>query len=116
MRKRRAFCVWCQRGAGQLEVAREPEHPEDAIPIYERKGEALIDKRNDAGFRDAVKLMVHVESRYVRVERPDAFAKFVEHVRSDPRTRDEPDAARRLEGLVARRERTVPVNNVHLSQ
>ena len=66
----------------QLARARESEHPEDAIPIYEREVEALIAKKNDAGYRDAVKLMVHVESLQVRVERPDAFATFVEHVRA----------------------------------
>ena len=87
----------------QLARARESEHPEDAIPIYEREVEALIAKKNDAGYRDAVKLMVHVESLQVRVERPDAFATFVEHVRADPRAQDEPAATCRRERLVARR-------------
>ena len=33
----------------QLARARESEHPEDAIPIYEREVEALIGKKNDGG-------------------------------------------------------------------
>jgi uncharacterized Zn finger protein len=66
----------------QLARARESERPEDAIPIYEREVEALIDKKNDAGYRDAVKVMVHVESLQARLERPDAFATFVERVRA----------------------------------
>ena len=65
----------------QLARARESEHPEDAIPIYEREIEALIDKKNDTGYRDAVQLMVHVESLHVRLQRRDAFATFVERVR-----------------------------------
>ncbi len=35
----------------QVARAREGEHPADAIPIYEREVEALIDKKNDAGYR-----------------------------------------------------------------
>ena len=66
----------------QLARTRESEHPEDAIPIYEREVEALIDKKNDAGYRAAVKLMVHVESLHVRLARPDAFATFIERVRA----------------------------------
>lgn len=66
----------------QLARAHESEHPEDAIPVYARGVEALIGKKNDGGYRDAVKLMAHVESRHIRLERREGFAKFVEHVRS----------------------------------
>jgi uncharacterized Zn finger protein len=76
----------------QLAWARESEHPEDVIPIYEHEVEALINKKNDAGYRDAVKLMVHVNSLHVRFECPDAFAMFVERVRA-PRCTQRPAAA-----------------------
>ena len=66
----------------QLARARESEHPEDAIPIYEREVEALIGKKNDGGYRDAVKLMAHLESLHIRLERRDAFASFVERIRA----------------------------------
>jgi hypothetical protein len=57
--------LWMRRAR-----ARGTGHPADAIPIYEREVEALIDKKNDAGYRAAVKLMVHVESLQFRLERP----------------------------------------------
>ena len=66
----------------QLAWARERAHPEDAIPIYEREIETLIEKKNDSGYRAAVKLMAHVESLQARLERTDAFADFIERVRS----------------------------------
>ncbi len=66
----------------QLARARESEHPADVIPIYEREVEALIAKKNDGGYRDAVKLMARIESVYVRLGRPDAFATLVERVRT----------------------------------
>ena len=66
----------------QLARARESEHPEDAIPIYEREVEALVGKKNDGGYREAVKLMVHIESVYVRFGRREAFASFVERIRA----------------------------------
>ncbi len=66
----------------QLARARESEHPEDAIPIYECEVEALIGKKNAGGYRDAVKLMAHLESLHFHVESRDGFTKFVEQVRS----------------------------------
>ncbi len=66
----------------QLVRAHESEHPEDAIPIYEREVEALIGKKNDGGYRDAVKLMAHLESLHIRLERRDTFASFVEQIRA----------------------------------
>jgi len=66
----------------QLARAREPGRPEDAIPAYEREVQALIAKKNDGGYRDAVKLMAHVESLHARLGQPDAFARFVERVRA----------------------------------
>jgi uncharacterized Zn finger protein len=71
-----------QRLLMQLARARESEHPEDAIPIYEREVEALIGRKNDGGYRAAVKLMAHLESLHIRLGRRDAFASFVERVRA----------------------------------
>ena len=33
-------------------------------------------------YRDAVKLMAHLESLHIRLERRDAFASFVERIRA----------------------------------
>ena len=66
----------------QLARAREQSHPDEAIPIYEREVESLIDKKNDAGYRDAVKMMVRIESLLTDLERPDVFVSFVERVRT----------------------------------
>ena len=48
----------------------------------EREVESLIDTKNDAGYRDAVKMMVHIESLLIDLKRPDAFESFAERVRT----------------------------------
>jgi uncharacterized Zn finger protein len=66
----------------QLAYVRERAHPADAIPVYEREIETLIDKKNDAGYRSAVKLMARVESLHDRLDQPEAFAAYVQEVRA----------------------------------
>ena len=83
----RAWQVASEHGCHQrlwmhLARAREQSHPDDAIPIYEREIESLIDTKNDAGYRDAVKMMVHIESLLIDLKRPDAFESFAERVRT----------------------------------
>jgi hypothetical protein len=82
-----AWRVAAERGCDQrlwmqLARAREREVPLDAIPIYEREVDTLIDKKNDAGYRAAVKLMTHIESLQARVDCPDAFVAYIEQVRN----------------------------------
>jgi uncharacterized Zn finger protein len=82
-----AWRVASERGCDQrlwmqLARAREQAHPDDTIPIYEREVESLIDTKRDAGYRDAVKVMVHIKSLLTDLERPEAFEGFVERVRT----------------------------------
>ena len=82
-----AWLVASERGCHQrlwmqLARAREQSHPDDVIPIYEREVESLIDSKKDAGYRDAVKMMVHIKSLLTGLGRPDAFEEFVERVRT----------------------------------
>jgi uncharacterized Zn finger protein len=44
-----------------LARAREATHPTDAIPVYERTVESLIDKKNAKAYSEAVKLMARIE-------------------------------------------------------
>jgi uncharacterized Zn finger protein len=44
-----------------LARAREADHPADAIPIYQRTVETLIDKKNAKAYGEAVKLMARLE-------------------------------------------------------
>lgn len=44
-----------------LARARETTHPADAIPVYERAVETLIDKKNAKAYGEAVKLMTRIE-------------------------------------------------------
>ncbi|MFN7149432.1 MAG: SWIM zinc finger domain-containing protein [Microthrixaceae bacterium] len=44
-----------------LARAREADHPADAIPVYQRTVEALIDKKNAKAYNEAVKLMARIE-------------------------------------------------------
>jgi uncharacterized Zn finger protein len=82
----KAWRVATERGCHQrlwmqLARAREREDPLDAIPVYEREIDALIDRKNDGGYRSAVKLMTHIESLQARLDRPDAFVAYIEQVR-----------------------------------
>jgi uncharacterized Zn finger protein len=60
--------AWCEAQLGgcdeswwmQLAAAREKEFPADAIPIYQRQVELLINQKHNGGYQDAVKLLGRV--------------------------------------------------------
>jgi len=66
----------------RLAVVREGEHPDDAVPIFQREIERLIDTKNNRGYADAVALMDHVHELLVQAGRAEAFAPYAERVRA----------------------------------
>ena len=66
----------------RLAAVREDDHPDDAIPIFEREVERLIETKNNHGYADAVALMDHVRELLVQAGRPDAFPPYAARVRA----------------------------------
>lgn len=66
----------------RLANVRQDEHPDDAIPIFQREVEQLIDNKNNRGYADAVALMAHVRELLASAGRPDDFATYAAAVRT----------------------------------
>lgn len=66
----------------RLANVRQDEHPDDAIPIFQREVERLIDNKNNRGYADAVGLMAHVRDLLASAGRPDDFAPYAAAVRT----------------------------------
>jgi len=59
-----------------LARARETDHPADAIPVYERAVEDLIDKKNAKAYGEAVKLMARID-RFHQAAGDDAWPPYL---------------------------------------
>ncbi len=66
----------------RLAAVREGEHPDDAVPIFQREIERLIDTKNNRGYADAVALMDHVRELLVQAGRAEAFTPYAKRVRA----------------------------------
>lgn len=60
-----------------LAVAREQDHPEDAIPIYQRQVEALVDRRQNESYQEAGKYVKKVERLFLRLNQHQAFQQYL---------------------------------------
>ncbi len=61
---------------------RKDTHPDDALPIFQREVEHLIQTKNNRGYADAVQLMGQVRELLESAGRPDEFASYVTAVRA----------------------------------
>ena len=66
----------------RLAEARHGDHPDDAIPVFQREVERLIDTKNNHGYADAVALMGQVRDLLERAGRPDDFGPYALRVRT----------------------------------
>ncbi|HMR96244.1 MAG TPA: SWIM zinc finger family protein [Microthrixaceae bacterium] len=62
-----------------LARAREATHPLDAIPVYERAVESLIDKKNAKAYSEAVKLMARLERLHAATD-DDGWATYLAEI------------------------------------
>jgi uncharacterized Zn finger protein len=60
---------------------RETNHPEDALPIYQRQVQLTLDQKNNEAYRAAVGLLRKVRELMARLARGADFAEFLESVR-----------------------------------
>ena len=66
----------------QLAHAREAEHPLDAVPIYEREVERLVDAKKNDAYTEAVEVMGHIAGLLDQAGRPGKFADYAARVRA----------------------------------
>lgn len=71
--------------AMQLAERREADHPLDAITIYDRDVEQLIDRKGRAAYRAAVRQLGHIHTLATRAGHPEIFETILERARSDHR-------------------------------
>jgi uncharacterized Zn finger protein len=65
-----------------LARAREQTHPTDAIEVYVREVDELIDAKKAAAYRSAVKLIGRIRRLHTAREHPGDFAVYLSDVRT----------------------------------
>lgn len=63
-------------------AARAVEHPEDALPVYERQVDRLIDRKNRRGYEEAVELLNVIAELMDRAGRADDFPEYLAEVKA----------------------------------
>jgi uncharacterized Zn finger protein len=66
----------------ELAAKRDKEHPEDALPIYQRQIEPTLDQKNNEAYREAIGFLRKVRELMVRLERKDEFTNYLDKVRA----------------------------------
>lgn len=66
----------------QLASIREGEHPEDAVPIYQRRVERLVAAKNNQAYAEAVEVMKAIGKLMARTEPRGDFGAYVADVRA----------------------------------
>ncbi|HTN72254.1 MAG TPA: SWIM zinc finger family protein [Methylomirabilota bacterium] len=66
----------------ELAAKREKEHPQDALPIYQRQIEPTLDRKNNDAYREAIGLLRKVRELMVRLEQKDEFTNYLDKVRA----------------------------------
>ena len=66
----------------ELAAKRDKDHPEDALPIYQRQIEPTLDRKNNEAYAETIGLLRKVRELMVRLERKDEFTNYLEKVRA----------------------------------
>jgi uncharacterized Zn finger protein len=66
----------------ELAAKRDKDHPEDALPIYQRQIEPTLDRKNNEAYAETISLLRKVRDLMVRLERKDEFTNYLEKVRA----------------------------------
>ena len=66
----------------ELAAKRDKEHPEDALPIYQRQIEPTLDRKNNEAYAETISHLRKVRELMVRLERKDEFTNYLEKVRA----------------------------------
>ncbi len=66
----------------ELAAKREQEHPEEALPVYQRMIEPALGRKNNDAYQEAVELLKKVQDLMARLGRKAEFARYLESVRA----------------------------------
>jgi uncharacterized Zn finger protein len=66
----------------ELAARRDNEHPEDALPIYQRQIEPTLDRKNNEAYAETISLLRKVRELMVKLERKDEFTNYLAGVRA----------------------------------
>ena len=66
----------------ELAAKRDKDHPEDALPIYQRQIEPTLDRKNNDAYAETIGLLRKVRELMMRLERKDEFTNYLEKVRA----------------------------------
>lgn len=66
----------------ELARKREATHPEDALPVYQRQIEPVVNQKNNHAYREAVELLRKVHGLMKRLGRPVEFTRYLESIRA----------------------------------
>ncbi|MBI3090671.1 MAG: SWIM zinc finger family protein [Candidatus Tectomicrobia bacterium] len=66
----------------ELAKKREKSHPEDALPLYQRRIEPTLSRKNNEAYREAVGLLKKVQELMARLGRESEFAQYLASVRA----------------------------------
>jgi uncharacterized Zn finger protein len=61
---------------------REKQHPEEAIPIYQRQLDATLGQKSNDAYREAVTLLRKVQRLMSRCDKQEPFAAYLTTVRT----------------------------------
>ncbi len=64
-----------------LAAKRQKEHPEDALPIYQRQVEPTLNRKNQQAYRDAIGLLRQIRELMFRLGKESDFAQYLGAVR-----------------------------------
>ena len=63
-------------------AARRKAHPEDSLPVYQRRVDPTLGRKNNAAYREAIGLLREIRALMVLAGRAGAFAPYVTSVRA----------------------------------
>jgi uncharacterized Zn finger protein len=66
----------------ELAAKREKDHPEDALPVYQRQIEPTLNQKNNEAYREAIGVLRNIRGLMVRLDREPEFARYLESVRA----------------------------------
>jgi uncharacterized Zn finger protein len=65
----------------ELAQQRQKEHPQDAIPIYQRQIEPALQRKNVAAYQEAVRFLRRIHDLMARLGRGSDFAAYLQELR-----------------------------------
>jgi uncharacterized Zn finger protein len=66
----------------ELAAKRDKEHPEDALPIYQRQIEPTLDRKNNEAYAETISLLRKLHGLMVRLGREVEFTTYVNKLRA----------------------------------